>query len=565
MAERLEDKRHEANRLVRAHIRDNALLAKLGYRGEFQRDFSPLSAIGFAFSIMGVSASVASIFVFPLVTGEPSRRFMPQIMPEETLYVIAGHLGMIFGWIIPCLFVVTVALSLAELTSAMPTSAGLYYFSAKLVPSEWVPLVCWITGWANVTGQILLVSSIEFTNAQLITTGIAVASDGKTLLGPAPTFGIILALLFSHSIVCPANSRILARLSLLTGFINVATAISTAIALIVVSGPNRTPARDAFLLLENHTDWNNGWAFIMSFTGAMWTLTGYDASAHISEEISSASRTAPLAMLSGVIGTEVIGFILFIGLSFASPDITSIVNTNLSMPMGQVLLDNFGKKGMLAVWSLCITVQWVNGVTQGVDASRVTFALARDNGLPGSRWWKQVHPFTKTPVYATWLVMSLSAILAVLVWSNTALSSLAGATVVGLYTSYAIPIFLRITFGHKTFKPGPFNLGRWSRPIGTIAVVWALFASIILSFPLKSHLTSPNDMNYTVVIISGVFFLSSLSWILSARKWFRGPVPNITGDEVEKVTALESERDDETGAVSNEKQSLDTSLDKISG
>lgn len=70
--------------------------------------------------------------------------------------------------------------------------------------------------------------------------------------------------------------------------------------------------------------------------------------------------------------------------------------------------------------------QWVNGVTQGVDASRVTFALARDNGLPGSRWWKRIHPRTHTPVYAVWLVMALSAVIGVLVWSETALSSLAG-------------------------------------------------------------------------------------------------------------------------------------------
>lgn len=86
---------------------------------------------------------------------------------------------MTFGWIIPCLFVICVVLSLAELASAMPyalqtiplffftykndrTSAGLYYFSAKLSPPKYAPLISWITGWANVTGQIMLVCSIEF-------------------------------------------------------------------------------------------------------------------------------------------------------------------------------------------------------------------------------------------------------------------------------------------------------------------------------------------------------------------------------------------------------------------
>lgn len=68
----------------------------------------------------------------------------------------------------------------------------------------------------------------------------------------------------------------------------------------------------------------------------------------------------------------------------------------------------------------------MNGVTQGVDASRVTFAFARDRGLPGSRWWKQINRHTQTPVNAVWLVMSCSAIIGILMFSETALSSLAG-------------------------------------------------------------------------------------------------------------------------------------------
>ncbi|KAF5363812.1 hypothetical protein D9756_000041 [Leucocoprinus leucothites] len=528
-AERVDDSR--------ARKRDDALLAKLGYKSEFRRDFSLLETICFSFSIMAVCASVSSSFSFPLAT--------------------AGHLGMTFGWLVPSLFVISIALSLGELTSAMPTSAGLYYFSAKLAPPGYAPLVSWITGWANITGQISLICSIEFVCAQLITTAIQVGSDGRINLGPGPTFGILLALLLSHAIVCPSNSRFLGRLSLVTGVISVATTISTAIALLVVSGSNRVSAKDAFTLMENHSGWKNqGWAFMLSFTAAMWTLTGYDATAHISEEVSSAARTAPIAILTGVLVTETLGFLLLIGASFASADIDHVFNTNLTLPMAQVYLDTLGKKGMLAVWSLCIIVQWVNGVTQGVDASRVTFALARDNGLPGSRWWKQIHPRTKTPVNAVFLVMGLSAVIGVLVWSDTAFSSLAGATVVGLYTSYAIPIFLRITWGHKTFKPGPFNLGRWSRLIGAIAVSWSFFAGLVLLFPLSPHIQSPDDMNYAFVIVLGVFLLSGISWVISARKWFQGPIPNISADEIAKATST-LVGDDHESPVLDEK--VDTS------
>jgi len=78
---------------------------------------------------------------------------------------------------------------------------------------------------------------------------------------------------------------------------------------------------------------------------------------HISEEISSAAITAPFAIFGGVLGTEILGLLLLIGASFASSNITRIVNTDLSMPIGQLYLDTFGKKGMLAVWSTCVVLQ----------------------------------------------------------------------------------------------------------------------------------------------------------------------------------------------------------------
>lgn len=70
--------------------------------------------------------------------------------------------------------------------------------------------------------------------------------------------------------------------------------------------------------------------------------------------------------------------------------------------------------------------QFATGAAQGVDASRVVFAFARDNALPGSRWWKQINPHTQTPVNAVWLVMAGAAICGLFGFSAAALSSLAG-------------------------------------------------------------------------------------------------------------------------------------------
>ncbi|EMD39635.1 hypothetical protein CERSUDRAFT_46371 [Gelatoporia subvermispora B] len=482
---------------------DDVRLAELGYRSEFKREFSLIETIAFSFSIMAVIGGVSSTLSFPLVSG--------------------GHVGMVFGWLIPCLFIMCIAGSMAELASSMPTSAGLYYFSAKLAPEGYEALASWITGWANVTGQVTLVCSIDYTVAQMITTAIAVGTDGSIVLGAGPTYGILLAILFVHGVICSAATKILARLNLFYG-----TLTPTIIALLVCSGDQKVSTKDAFTMFENNTGWANGSTTALCVGTILIFSTSCidDSAAHISEEVAGAARAAPIAILVSCAAVGGLGWLLLIAASFATVSVPSLLETELALPMGQLLLDVVGKKGMMAIWSFTIIAQFLCGAAQGVDASRVVFAFARDNALPGSRWWKRINPYTQTPVNAVWLVIVLAAICGLLGFSATAFNSLAGASVIGLYTSYGTPIFLRVTSGRRKLAQGPFSLGKWSTPIGSVAVAWIAFIVVLLSFPPDRH-TNAKEMNYAAVIILAVFIFASASWLLSARKWFVGPLSNI--------------------------------------
>ncbi|KAI0629994.1 amino acid transporter [Trametes polyzona] len=480
---------------------DDARLAELGYKGQFKREFSMFETIAFAFSIMAVIGGVSSTLSFGLASG--------------------GHVGMVWGWFIPCTFVMCIAASMAELTSSMPTSVGLYYFSAKLAPVRYSALASWVTGWANITGQVTLVCSIDYTIAQMITTAVAVSTDGVVLLlGAEPTYGILLASLAVHGAICSAATKVQARLNLFYGFLMVGATVAAIIALLVCSGDRKVSTRTAFTSFENNTGWRNvGWAFLLAFAAPMWSLTGYDSAAHISEEVAAAARVAPIAILVSVTAVEILGWLHLIAVSFATVSVPALLGTDLALPMSQLYLDVLGKRGMLAMWSFTI-------VAQGVDASRVVFAFARDNALPGSRWWKEINRRTQTPVNAVWLVISLSALCGLLGFSATAFSSLAGASVIGLYTSYAAPIFLRITTGRHKLVPGPFTLGRWSTLIGAIAVAWVTFIVVLLCFP-PSQTTTAAEMNNALAIVLAVFVFAGGWWVVSARKWFVGPLPNI--------------------------------------
>lgn len=62
-------------------------------------------------------------------------------------------------------------------------------------------------------------------------------------------------------------------------------------------------------------------------------------------------------MLTGVGLTASLGWLLFIAASYATTNVADILNTDLPLPMGQVFLNQLGKRGMLAIWSLIIVVQ----------------------------------------------------------------------------------------------------------------------------------------------------------------------------------------------------------------
>lgn len=108
-----------------------------------------------------------------------------------------------------------------------------------------------------------------------------------------------------------------------------------------------------------------------------------------------------------------------------------------------------------------------------------------------------------------------------------AFQAMASIATVGLFISYALPTFFRVTLAHKTFVQGPVNLGpRWvSLTVGWVAVVWVAIITVLFCLPVRYPVTS-QSLNYTPVAVGGVLVLVMLYWLVSARKWFTGPISN---------------------------------------
>lgn len=164
-----------------------------------------------------------------------------------------------------------------------------------------------------------------------------------------------------------------------------------------------------------------------------------------------------------------------------------------------------------------------------IASSRVVYAYSRDGALPGSRWWKQVNRHTHTPVNAVWFVLTLAAVLGLLMFASpVAIGAVFSIGAIAQYVAFIFPVALKLFVVGDKFRPGPWNLGRWSKPIGVIAVAWVALIIPVLCFPaVRGKDLNPTAMNWTCLIYGGTMFFSLLWYAVDARKWFKGPRINV--------------------------------------
>ncbi|PCH39627.1 APC amino acid permease [Wolfiporia cocos MD-104 SS10] len=485
-------------------------LAKLGYKQEFKRSFSPLEVFGLVFSIFGLFPSIASVLTYALPNG--------------------GPVALVWGWGICSCFIFTIALAMAELGSAAPTSGGLYYWSFKFGSPRWRRLLSWIVGYSNTIGLIAGVASIDWGCAVQLMAAVSIGSNQNFSATTGQTFGVYTAILLLHATISSLATPIVARLQTVYVVLNILLCLAVIIAL-----PAATPdefinsTRYAFGGFDNFSGWPDGFAFVLSFLAPLWTISGFDSSLHISEESSNASTAVPWALICATGVAAVLGWAINVAIAFRmGTDLESIMNSPIDQPMAVILYNSFGQKGTLAVWSVVVAVQFFMGTSSLLASSRQTFAFARDGGLPFSGWLYRVNRHTKTPINCAWAAAGVAFLLGLLAFAGSdAISAIFSLGVVGLYIAYIIPILSRFAGGTE-WKPGPFSLGRWGLPIAMIAVAWMVFSVIILVFPTSPGPT-PADMNYTIVVLGGWIVLCLIYYYLPVYggvHWFRGPIAN---------------------------------------
>merc|ERR1711981_1424537 len=183
------------------------------------------------------------------------------------------------------------------------------------------------------------------------------------------------------------------------------------------TNPKFFPSKQVWSV-QNGTDWPDGVAVLMSFIAIIWTMSGYDAPFHLSEECSNANIAAPRAIvLTSSLG-GVFGWFLQIVVAYTVVDITAVIDSDLGQPFAAFLNQTLGSKTAMAVLSLTIIAGFFMGQGCMIAASRVTFAYARDGCFPFSHLWAHVNTKTKTPVNAVFANATIGVLLLLLIFAG---------------------------------------------------------------------------------------------------------------------------------------------------
>ena len=530
---------------------DEQMLADLGYKQELDRSWSGFSNFAISFSIISILAGCFTTFYFGWNYG--------------------GPVAISIGWPAIATCILIIGFCMSELVSAYPTSGGIYWWASKLGGVK----AGYYTGWLNLIGLVAIVASVAYGAATFLDLSLQHLSDswvkgwpvGESMAIGTPgaltrVFVLFFIILIVVALLNIFSSHLLALINNVSVWWHVAGA--TIVVLILVfglkEGASHWNVHDVFTYQVNNTDGLFGgatsgpgfWFYILplGFLLTQYTITGYDASAHLSEETEGAADAAAKGIWRSIFYSAIGGWILLLAFLFAVQDPVAVTKGYGGVQLifdqaltpfmsGSVLL--IATIGQLFCTTACLT-----------SASRMLFAFSRDGAVPGAALWSRLNK-SKTPVNAV-LAVALAGLILTLpalwpvnvatedapIYSATAFFAIVSIGVLGLYLAFAIPIYYRWRQG-SNFKQGSWNLGnkwKWMAPVAILEVaitsvyfimpIWAEgtpgFLRSILGGPTIEEL--PFDwryVNYAPIVLGLILILLWIGWHVSAKKWFTGP------------------------------------------
>ena len=454
---------------------DERVLHNMGYAQELTRRMGAFQNFAISFAIICIVAGGITSFPVALSAG--------------------GGISIGIMWVVGSIFALLVAAAMGQIASSYPTAGGIYHWSSILGGRGFG----WSAAWFNLLGLLFVVSSVNFGVYFLFRDLFLAQVLGWDVTNwvPAGEFSrgwwmqtIVISLVTAaQAYINHYQLNLTTKLTDWSGYLILATAVVLTISMLAFA-----PSLDfgRLFTFNNFTGETGGnvwpaasmgiYVMLIGLLHVVYTITGFDASAHTSEETRDAQKEVPKGMLRSVFWSFLVGYVMVCSFVLALPDQKDAagVVTQGGVAAGAAQGWNafnwliaqtpipFALKALIIVG--IVVSNFLCALAGLTSCSRMMYAFARDGGLPMSDMLKKVDPQLKTPGAAIW-VAGILAIAATLY--GGAFLVLSTGCAVFLYISYLMPIAaaLRSETAGKWTNKGPFNLGGASVLVAALALI----------------------------------------------------------------------------------------------
>ncbi|KAH6639040.1 amino acid permease [Boeremia exigua] len=486
---------------------DDDRLAQLGHVQELERNYSIWSLGSLCLCLMATWEALSTVIATALTTG--------------------GAPCLFFNLLISVICTIAIACSLGEIASIYPTAGGQYHWVAALSPPSSRAAASWLTGWINVGGQIVLTASAAF--AAGLQLQALIILNNETYI-PARWQGLLFywAILIYAAAINIWGSKMLPTANLISGVLHIAGFLAILVTLGVMAPKNS--ASFVFTEVTNSSGWSNdGVSWLVGLLSSVYPLLGYDAACHLAEEMPHASRNVPIAMIGSVTVNGLLGLGYCTMLLFSTGPLDTLLATPTGFPFIQIFLDATRSAAGATIMSLVITLIAVAATVGGITStSRTLWAFARDKATPYDRYLAHVNPTSHIPVRAVALVTILQMLLGFIYLGNsTAFNAILSMAVLGMYTSYLIPIVYFMVYGRPRLAAAEFGFFKMPKGLGLalncVACAWLVLAIVFSTFPSFMPVEA-QTMNYSTVVMGGWMVLGAGYYAVRGRRKFEVPV-----------------------------------------
>jgi urea carboxylase system permease len=438
--------------------RDEADLARFGYKQELRRSLGVFSSFAVAFSYISPSTGIFTLFALGLTT-------------------IGGVF--IWSWPIVAMGQFCIALGFAELASHYPVAGSVFQWTKYLSGKTY----SWFAGWIYLFAGILTVTAVCVTLPLALIPAfenmgwnIADNLHNQRIFAIVTLIVITVMNIFGVKLVALVNNT--GVLFEILGMV--------VFAFILAAFHHHQSA--GVIFHTGGTSLTTG-TFLVAMFMSLFVIYGFDTAGTLAEETRDPRREAPKAILASIIGAFVIGGIFLYACLLAIPNLGDAIKGGFGP--ANIIDANFGNAFSTvfllvvsaAIFVCCLSIQ--------TSTIRLCFGMSRDDKLPGSKVLSKVNPQLHTPI-GSCIAIGVLAFIPMLQYAGAGIIAIAATGMIYLAYFLGNIALLRARLGGWPKAKAPFALGKWGVPLNVLALAWG--GGMLVNFAWRRAATNPTPI-----------------------------------------------------------------------